>query len=84
MGGNGGHTIFPPPPAPPVSLPLSTAVSRSAENLAQFLRAGTRSREVWVLVGCLGLVIFLCIIYLCFIILWNLSDPVFIATGLGP
>lgn len=83
VGGNGGHTIFP-PPAPPVSLPLSTAVSRSAENLAQFLRAGTRSREVWVLVGCLGLVIFLCIIYLCFIILWNLSDPVFIATGLGP
>lgn len=36
---------------------------------------GTRSGEVWVLVGCPGLVIFLCILYLCFIILWNLSDP---------
>lgn len=38
---------------------------------------GTRSGEVWVLVGCLGLVIFPCIFCLCFIILWNLSDPRF-------
>lgn len=63
-----------------VSLLWRTMISSSAENLAQFLGAGTRSREVWVLVGCLGLVIFLCIISLRFI-LWNLSDPVFIATG---
>lgn len=56
---------------------------RSAENLAQFLGAGTRSGEVWVLVGCLGLVIFLCIIYLCFIILWNLSDPRFHCNRFG-
>lgn len=47
-----------------VGLPLKTAFSRSAENLARFLGAGTRNREVWVLVGCLGLVIFLCIISL--------------------
>lgn len=66
-----------------VGLPLKTAVSRSAENLAQFLGAGTRSKEVWVLVGCLGLVIFLCIIYLCFIILWNLSDPRFHCNRFG-
>lgn len=50
---------------------------RSAENLARFLGAGTRSGEVWVWVGCPGLVIFLCIIYVRFIILWNLSDPPF-------
>lgn len=56
---------------------------RSAENLAQFLGAGTRSGEVWVLVGCLGLVIFLCIIYVCFIILWNLSDPRFHCNRFG-
>ena len=30
----------------------------SVETLAQFLGAGTQSREVFVLVGCLGLVIF--------------------------
>lgn len=71
--------------SPTAGLPLSTAVSRFAENLAQFLGAGIRSRrEVRVLVGCLGLVIFLCIIHLRFIILWNSSDPVFIATGSGP
>lgn len=40
-------------------LPLRSAVSSFAENLAQFLGAGTRSREIWVLVGCPGLVIFL-------------------------
>lgn len=32
---------------------------------------------------CLGLVTFLHVIYFCVIIRWNLSDPVFIATGPG-
>lgn len=56
---------------------------RSAENLAQFLGAGSRSGEVWVLVGCLGLVIFLCVIDVCLIVLWNLSDPRFHCNRFG-
>lgn len=55
----------------------------STENLAQFLGAGTQSREVFVLVGCLGLVIFLCIIYLGFIFLWNLNHACFHCNRFG-
>lgn len=76
-GGDGGHTLL------LRGFALEACGLCSAENLAQFLGAGTRSREVWVLVGCLGLVIFLFIIYLCFIILWNLSDPRFHCNRFG-
>lgn len=56
-----------------VGQPLKTAFSRSAENLARFLGAGTRNREVW---GVWALSFF-CVSSLCFIILCNLNDPRF-------
>lgn len=76
-GGDVGHTLLLRGSA------LGDCGLRSAENLAQFLGAGSRSGEVWVLVGCLGLVIFLCIIDVCLIVLWNLSDPRFHCNRFG-
>lgn len=76
-GGDVGHTLLLRGSA------LGDCGLRSAENLAQFLGAGSRSGEVWVLVGCLGLVIFLCVIDVCLIVLWNLSDPRFHCNRFG-
>lgn len=76
-GGDGGHTLLLPGSAlEDCGLPLRG-------ELGAVPGGGTRSGEVWVLVGCLGLVIFVCILYLCFIMLWNLSDPRFHCNRFG-